>query len=940
VLNGGYGKMVSEVVLENRYLKWVIDERGFSKLFVDKMTGRNYLDVEASNPFMEVVKNGKSYNPSLVRMEKDKLKILFDYVEVECSLKVNVFEDYIVFELSSISDQNIDGLTLCRIPLNIKENVGRLLNIGWNSEFAACVLALNLQVRSYGASDEKAILVAKCYPRYGLLGSRVAVVGVPSSIVKETIRRIQLREGLPSPTLAGVWDKISPEVKKSYLFIDVTEQNVDEVIKYAKMGGFSYVMMYDSSWSTSCGSYPINLKNYPSGLEGIKRVVKKMHDAGLKVGLHFLTTCISKSDPYVTPIPDKRLLKDGSFTLAYTIDESSTFIPTVEPPRGVPTKPQLYYVAGGNEVQIDDEIVIYSGVSLQPPYGFTGCVRGARGTKPARHEKGAAVYHLAEMFGFYIADAESSLLDEIAQRIADIVNNCGFDMVYFDGAEAASAQGAWWYYIPKVQLAFFSKFKREVLVQGASYTVSIYRGQGTMLKPTDEQIDHFNWHIYSRDAQTDRAYRGVKGHIDRVKIPGVLKVQANLMPAEFGWFGIYAKTPYYQATQPDEIEYLCNKCVGYDSPLSIETTVWDLRENGWTAEMLSIIKRYEELRLRNIFSEDERRKLREPGAEFRLAKVSEDKWILRPVKHFEYYVRGVNGVDNRWTIFSEFEKPSFELRIMALPSLADYDEPENIPLVDFEEVEQFTVSSAAGVKCRVDRSTENVKVGAVSGKIVVESLLKDDRGWCQFEKQVSLNLSNNRGVGFWVYGDGKGEILNIQLKGMGGIEPVCDHYAIMDFNGWRYFEIPEPEGERVFEFFKYTEDYYSLAAHIFDYSSVKAVALRLMRLPPNDVVTLYVSGVKALREKTLPLRDPSITINGKTLTFHTELQPDQYLIFKPEGGVCKLYSANGFALKDVEVEGEIPTIEKGVNRVSFNCKTASNLSQKAKVKIALVGGAG
>jgi hypothetical protein len=37
------------------------------------------------------------------------------------------------------------------------------------------------------------------------------------------------------------------------------------------------------------------------------------------------------------------------------------------------------------------------------------------------------------------------------------------------------------------------------------------------------------------------------------------------------------------------------------------------------------------------------------------------------------------------------------------------------------------------------------------------------------------------------------------------------------------------------------------------------------------------------------------------------------LIFKPEEGVCKLYSANGFALGDVEVEGEIPTIEKGVN---------------------------
>jgi hypothetical protein len=87
-----------------------------------------------------------------------------------------------------------------------------------------------------------------------------------------------------------------------------------------------------------------------------------------------------------------------------------------------------------------------------------------------------------------------------------------------------------------------------------------------------------------------------------------------------------------------------------------------------------------------------------------------------------------------------------------------------------------------------------------------------------------------------------------------------------------------------------------------------------------------------------PLRDPSITINGKTLIFRTELQPDQYLMFKPEEGVCKLCSANGFTLRNVEVEGEIPIIEKGVNQVSFDCKTAPNLSQKAKVKITLIEG--
>ncbi|MEM3792203.1 MAG: hypothetical protein QXH47_02655 [Candidatus Bathyarchaeia archaeon] len=929
--------MVSEIVLENKYLKWVIDKKGFSKLFLDKTSGQNYLDFTLQNPFTELVKNGRGYWPSSIELNNDELKIIFDEIKIECCLKIRIEEDYIVFEPHSINDQNVEEFTLCKIPLTIKENIGRLLNIGYNDIFAACILALNLQVRSYGASDEKAILVAKCYPRYGLLKSKIAIVGVPFNKIKETIRRIQLREGLPSPTLAGVWDKASPEVKKSYLFIDVTEQNVDEVIEYAKKGGFSYVMMYDSSWSTSCGSYPINLRNYPNGLESLKKVVKKMHDAGLKVGLHFLTTCISKNDPYVTPVPDKRLLKNARFTLADTIDENSSFIPTSGPPKDVPIKPQLYYAGGGNEIQIDNEIIIYSGVSLQPPYGFTGCIRGARGTKPAEHKKGATVYHLAEMFGFYIADAESTLLDEIAQRIANIVNECGFDMIYFDGAEAASAQGAWWYYIPKVQLAFFNKFRREVLIQGASYTVSIYRGQGTMLKPTDEQLDHFNWHIYSRDAQTDRAYRGVKGHVDKVKIPGVIKVQANLMPAEFGWFGVYTKTPYYPATQPDEVEYVCNKCLGYDSPLSIETTVHDLRENGWTPEILSIVKNYEELRLRNILSEEERRRLRELGAEFRLIKPSKNRWVLRRVKHFEHYVKGINGVDNEWTIYSDFEEPSFELRIQALSSLAEYDESENILLVNVNELDQFTSSSATGVTYRIEKSTEKIKVGTISGKIVVESSLKDDTGWCQFIRNVNLNLSNNRGIGLWVYGDGKGEILNIQLKNIGfSIDPVCDHYIVINFKGWRYLEIPEPEGERIFDFFKYTEDYYSLAAHIFDYSKVGAINIRLMKLPPKDTVTLYISDIKALKEKLLPLRNPSVTINGKTTTFNVELQPDQYLIFKPEMNTCKLYSANGFVLKDVEVEGEIPIIRKGINRISFNCKLSSDSSQKAKVKISLI----
>ena len=43
----------------------------------------------------------------------------------------------------------------------------------------------------------------------------------------------------------------------------------------------------------------------------------------------------------------------------------------------------------GNTLQIGDEIVAYTGISQEPPYGFTGCTRGQWGTKRSAHDQGA-----------------------------------------------------------------------------------------------------------------------------------------------------------------------------------------------------------------------------------------------------------------------------------------------------------------------------------------------------------------------------------------------------------------------------------------------------------------------------------------------------------------------------------------------------------------------
>jgi len=103
----------------------------------------------------------------------------------------------------------------------------------------------------------------------------------------------------------------------------------------------------------------------------------------------------------VTPIPDKRLAKDGERILAADIGPNDDFIPTTESPSGLPLE-SSYISSGGMDLQIGDELITYSGYSSTKPYGFTGCKRGAHGTYVASHKNRDTIYHMAERYNWYM----------------------------------------------------------------------------------------------------------------------------------------------------------------------------------------------------------------------------------------------------------------------------------------------------------------------------------------------------------------------------------------------------------------------------------------------------------------------------------------------------------------------------------------------------------
>src|SRR5690606_29316715 len=103
----------------------------------------------------------------------------------------------------------------------------------------------------------------------------------------------------------------------SYLFLtSFKASQFDDAVKIARAGGFQTVLLGEESWCRSNGHCEIHPTNFPGGVDELRATVQRFHDAGIKVGLHFLCTKIGPIDPYITPVPDKRLYKGAAARLA------------------------------------------------------------------------------------------------------------------------------------------------------------------------------------------------------------------------------------------------------------------------------------------------------------------------------------------------------------------------------------------------------------------------------------------------------------------------------------------------------------------------------------------------------------------------------------------------------------------------------------------------
>jgi hypothetical protein len=709
--------------------------------------------------------------------------------------------------------------------------------------------------------------------QHGIEPAAFGLVACPRKDLWDVMPRFEVAAGLPSPRPGGVWNKRSPWIHRSYLFLtDFRPGQFDEALAIARRGGFHTILFGQESWCRSTGHYEVPRDRFPEGLEGLKRTLGRFKAEGFRVGLHFLGPSIYPPDAYLTPVPDPRLVKDVTTRLAADVDEKADVLPVVESPRSFPAE-DGGYMGNGTVLQIGDELIVYGDRALDAPYRFVRCQRGHLGTKPAAHKKGERVAHLSRSYGYHLFDMDTTLIDEVATNFARVANACGIDMIYFDGSEWL--QGDHWYYNARLHRAFYDKLtNKDMLLQASSYS-------------------HYSWHLLARSASAD-GHGDLKGYLDE-RSPWFTSFSRDGMPLDIGWY--YG---YDTAATPDMYEYVLGATIGYDSSMSFQVSTEAAARHPFTGEILDLIRRYERLRLSGRVPEAMKARLRidaihggqkTPEERARLADQRRDYRLVGAEGH-EAFQRVVYGP---WQEFKAIApeavwplevkagpaRVGFQVQLQSGPWLAAgpaYRSPKAIVLETFDDLAPYAnrpgknVAALApgeagsvlpGVTQRIERRDEGAKEGRSYAVYTAQSTLDQPAGWSVFGKAFDppLDLSRHRGIGFWLRGDGHGGAFKLQLRDDKG---ATDYYVPNDFTGWRYQQLPRPEKDPI------------------DYRAVRYLSFYYNGLPAKSTVSCGIDDVKALAElDRQTLADPSVKIGDARLAWKGTLTEGQYLTVWP-----------------------------------------------------------
>ncbi len=602
---------------------------------------RDLLPAGHRPPLLTIRISGRNIEPDGMTYRQRTGDITLHYREsdVEVDLRATAKSTHLALEITAVRPAGlVDAAIWGPYPTTIGQTVGEIVGVVRDRSVAIGLQPLNLETRG-GAllndegSDPSRGTIAQPAPWGSILqafaldrsrprtvaawngqfpnmpvppmpgetvvGSRVALFACPASEALQRIGAIELAEGMPHPMLDGTWAKQWRDRGRSYLIAAFAEATVDELLDYARRAGF--MALYHPGPFASWGHYQLDSKSFPSGNAGMKQAVEKARRLGIRIGVHTLTNFINTNDPYITPVPDRRLARSGESTLVEAVDENAADIRVASPEYFDNEKANWL-----RTVVIGDELIRYKSVTKAEPWTLLGCERGAFGTRRSPHRAGAPVAKLID-HPYEVFFPTLALQDEIAANLARWFNETGVSQLDFDGREGCLASGQGDYAQDRFVQVFFAGLDHGV-VNGTSTSSPYY------------------WHINSYCNWGEPWYGGFRESMQEYRVSNQALFERNYVPNMLGWYRLTATTTLA------ETEWMLARAAGFGAGFALSTSIDELRKNPDAPRLLDTIREWETARRGGAFTAEQRARLKDAALEFHLEPAGSGAWRLYPYR--------------------------------------------------------------------------------------------------------------------------------------------------------------------------------------------------------------------------------------------------------------------------------------------------------------------
>lgn len=892
----------------------------------EKAGGRELVVLDT--PWVRVTTaDGKVEYATALRQDGDRLSFSFAGGE-ELVEKVASFDGGLSFTVEKCTFDSPREVVIAHLRPAVTNYVGDIANALSDDQSGICLRGGDYETEMSGIARKR--LTVGVPGRFSAVGKRAFLTAGPRTTLVGKLKKLVKATGLSWSPAGGPWSADPGVVHGSYVFADVTAENVDTWIRLARLAGVSIIHLY--VWEESRGHYGIDLRRFPRGLDDLKAAADRIHAAGLGFSLHTLTGCIDYRDAWATPKAHPDFMSLRRYTLAQPLTEASTEVVVNEEPgpeHGTPRKPTM----NGHVLDIGGELVAYKDVRREKPYAFTGIERGWNKTTKADHPAGTSVKYLHNWnFSFY-PEPDSQLAVDLATALAGVINATGADMFYLDGSEAMRTP----YGMARLATMIYDRVdqsKRPVWVEMSCHQ------------------PHF-WPIRALFEAWDRAVFAPKAFADRhiaSNRRGGLK--ANFLKPQIGWWSPTTAEATHRGFFPDEVEYFAARMAGCDATVSLQR-IHPSRDGVLPVAIirsLATIGLYERFRVAGAFAPDVLKRMDTEGMEGRLRQDAKGEWTYTPVTVVSSMKKG-EGVGGRGSFTSESASEA-ALRVEMLYNLATEG---GVPVFNAALLDRFAQKTADKVTLKAT-SAEDPEHGATVALKAYNDTASPRGAWARlarWEKPPYLNCASTAGVGFWVRGDGSGAILDVRFSTPGeSYHCDADHLVRLDFKGWKYVELlfrerDTDQASRLQWDVTYDRAPFGTDLHP---ERIAGVSVWLNEIPVSQregildsnsedrasrpaSVDIALGEIRALSIRAAEAEDVSVKLNGKRIEVPFDFEAGDYA--ELDDGVWSLYAEQGELKK--RQKGPRLTVAKGLNDFRLKGDAEDNAAFRGAVTFIVKG---